>query len=314
MTACTTDGRVSRRRRVTLAIAAVVAIGAVCMTCTLQTRAARRHALPPSLIAFSRGEVVAGYGPDGVWLLDPRTSQARQLWAVAGGVGHRLAGDHAGREMAVTSEGRLAILSLTSGRAHFVGGLPAGLDWPSWSPAGDAVVVQTTDPSSRLFVVQLDADRRRGRARALTPGPEDKQPDWSQIRDVIAFSKEGDIWTVRPDGSEPTNVTGGGGEYVLRAPRWAPDGRRIGATGLVRGTMGLHLISYPGGDIRALTAGIISGHSWSPGGTHMVFSRKGALFSVDVATGEEVRLTAGRRRLDWAWECDEYPEWLATRQ
>jgi Tol biopolymer transport system component len=50
-------------------------------------------------------------------------------------------------------------------------------------------------------------------------------PDNSTASGILAFSKDGDIWTMRPDGSSLTRLTTD--PAVDRAPSWSPDGTKI---------------------------------------------------------------------------------------
>lgn len=45
----------------------------------------------------------------------------------------------------------------------------------------------------------------------------------------IVFSKDGDLWTINPDGSDPTQLTTG--DRVDWRPKWAPDGSMIAFNG-----------------------------------------------------------------------------------
>ena len=78
-----------------------------------------------------------------------------------------------------------------------------GGDRPSFGPKGDAVVfhVQTKDGIS-LWIVDSDGyDPRLLYPPAGTQNPDASRPDWSWS-ETIAFSNHGEIWTVRPVGTE----------------------------------------------------------------------------------------------------------------
>lgn len=71
--------------------------------------------------------------------------------------------------------------------------------WPSFSPDGKQVVF-TLD--NALYVMNSDGtDVKRLYPDKETSGVSATRPDWSWNPDAIAFARNGEIWTVHPDGS-----------------------------------------------------------------------------------------------------------------
>lgn len=92
-------------------------------------------------------------------------------------------------------------------------------------------------PDGRQIVFDLLGDLYTlniygGHARAITHGlPFDSQPTYSPDGRWIAFlsdrSGAENLWVVRPDGSEPRQVSFGDDETVLVSPAWSPDGKAL---------------------------------------------------------------------------------------
>jgi WD40-like Beta Propeller Repeat len=80
-----------------------------------------------------------------------------------------------------------------------------------WSVDGRAVYAYR----HRLHVLGADGSDRR-----LTRGD---HPSWSPHGGRIAFSRDGDLYTIRSKGGRPQRLTHRGGEW----PAWSPDGRKI---------------------------------------------------------------------------------------
>jgi WD40 repeat protein len=142
--------------------------------------------------------------------------------------------------------------------------------------------------------------------------------DWSPDGQQIAFGAgvdlNAELYVVAADGTGLRRLTDDGASDVL--PRWSPDGTRL-AFASDRGVslrmpvaeLELWILDLASGRTRALThgAGDVLGHSWSPDGEDIVYSRTdvddragGDLWVIDVDTGRVERLAEG----EFAW-----PEW-----
>lgn len=89
---------------------------------------------------------------------------------------------------------------------------------PSWSPDGTQIVFEISDRgTSRLWIVEVALPERTYVAEGSDPA---WSPDGARIAYVVGF----DLWTVRPDGTDPKQVTTG---LVARSPSWSPDSRWI---------------------------------------------------------------------------------------
>jgi serine/threonine protein kinase len=122
---------------------------------------------------------------------------------------------------------------------------------PSWSPDGTEIAFtslrmdinpQNGEGSSELEIVSAGG----GEPRRVF-GNDVVQPVWSPHRRRIAFARRGgagrstDIWTIRPDGSDPVGLTPD--QPIDWNPVWAPDGAHLYFLSDRSGTMNLWRIA-----------------------------------------------------------------------
>jgi TolB protein len=190
-----------------------------------------------------------------------------------------------------------------------------------------------------IFVMNADGKLAH---RLTTPsGSGDIQPDWSRDGSLIVFQREYsdkpyEIWTVRPDGSEPTLVDPDcppglppGDICEESSPAWSPDGRFIAfswAYGKVRPVLGedtievaaIGVMDADGGNVRQVTQRVRPTHSedgepvWSPDGKQIAFVRlnitarpraRTAIFVVNADGSGLKRLTP------WSLNGKDHPDW-----
>jgi TolB protein len=116
---------------------------------------------------------------------------------------------------------------------------------------------------------------KEGRLNQLTENPGDSQPDFSADGRTIVFSRGGDIYSVRADGSGERMLTSG--PELDERPVFSPNGRivafeRRAAAGAARD---LYTVRATGGAVHALTSTAADEHeaSFSDDGCMIVFVR-----------------------------------------
>jgi WD40-like Beta Propeller Repeat len=96
-----------------------------------------------------------------------------------------------------------------------------GLTQPSWMPNGGLVAAGDGDSKRGLWLVEPGFRNMRrlldGYDVAMTPAV-------SADGRMVAFSKDGEIWSCTIDGARPTKLAFGSG-VDARFPAWSPDGR-----------------------------------------------------------------------------------------
>lgn len=170
------------------------------------------------------------------------------------------------------ADGSNRVLSAYTGQ--FGGGVA------SWSPDGSMLVFDKTrfGQSQGLYLINADGT---GETRIYNSpsGYMPLWPDWSPDGDWIAFEQAplsstiGEIWRVKPDGSDAERLTTGGG----RCARYSPDGSMIAFWRNPTGSDSyLCVMDADGSDVERVTPTGIrfagdGGLSWSPDGTELVY-------------------------------------------
>ncbi len=134
---------------------------------------------------------------------------------------------------------------------------------------GNPEVRQLTSEEGGLFAV------KDGRLNQLTEDPADTEPSFAPNGRQIVFTRDGDIYSVRADGSGLRALTGG--PSIDTAPKVSPNGRAVlferrSSSGEPRD---LFTVGSGGGGLRALTDTPQDEHeaSFSPDGRAIVFVR-----------------------------------------
>jgi Tol biopolymer transport system component len=170
----------------------------------------------------------------------------------------------------------------------------------AWSPDGRRVAFTTEGKdTSALYLANADG---AGRRRLFSSGTRESYPDWSPDgRRILFVSDSGghsDIYVREVDGTGLRALTHEAGRNSW--PSWSPDGRQIAFMSDRTGKWQLFIMHADGSDPRRLTHTATNEFNpeWWPDGRRLVFesTRNGGgkddIYSIDVASGRETRLTA----------------------
>jgi TolB protein len=199
-------------------------------------------------------------------------------------------------ELSVSQEGPVRGQPVWRNRRELVTmSLPALL--PAYTPDGTRLAFTL---SGEIWAVGLGR-QSVVRRLALDAG----YVDWSRDGRRMAFVRRGRVFVATADGRVLADISHGKADI---APKWAPNGRRIGFTRLDDGVLRV-FISDPYGDVVRRMNGADAGAAyatWSPDGRKLAYckfvDRNWELVVRDLRSGREQRLT--RTATD-----ESYPAW-----
>ncbi len=131
---------------------------------------------------------------------------------------------------------------------------------PTWSPDGTHIAYYARDNQKGIYILDMQCFeypelKCDPLPVYLTSG--DSSPDWSPDGTQIVYEKEGNIFVVNSDGTEPSvNITSSM-SYCYN-PNWSPDGKRIVFSCYQADTHDVFVIKSNGSNLINLTNGISS--------------------------------------------------------
>jgi tricorn protease-like protein len=160
----------------------------------------------------------------------------------------------------------------------------------------EGVVLPPKAPEGGLFAV------RGGHLNQLTENPADAEPSFSRDGRTIAFSRAGDVFAVRADGSGLRRLTSG--SELDSRPQIAPNGRYVvfERAAFAGQPHDLHTVRTNGGPSHRLVGGSADEHeaSFAPDGRSIAFVRGDDVFRVLPSGRKLRRLTRSGAIDEWA--------------
>jgi|SRR5262245_4873155 len=179
---------------------------------------------------------------------------------------------------------------------------------PAWSPDGSKIAFHSNrDDNYEIYLMNADGSGQTNLTKESRA--EDASPSWAPDGSRIVFASEGDLYTMRADGSQQVRLTSGKTDDLF--PSWSPDGTKIALSAGVGSKSYIDVLNADGTGRRRLTRGGFEYEPrWSKDGSKIVYA--------DFATGlghivvmsadgmGATRLTGAPKRVDYdpSWSPD----------
>jgi Tol biopolymer transport system component len=179
---------------------------------------------------------------------------------------------------------------------------------PVWSPDGSKIAFHTNrDDNYEIYVMNADGSGQTNLTKESRS--EDASPSWAPDGSRIVFASEGDLYTMRADGSQQARLTSGKTEDQF--PAWSPDGTKIALAASVGSKTFIDVINADGtGRTRLTRGGLEVEPRWSKDGAKIAYADfKTGLGNIVVMNADgtgATRLTGVPKRADYdpSWSPD----------
>lgn len=179
------------------------------------------------------------------------------------------------------------------------------LAYPQWSPDGTQLIYHQHHSDDIWSIHRSRADGSQD-ARLTATDTRDAAPVWSPDGSQIAFSRDGDLWVMAANGSDPHLVLDD--PVMISGIDWSPDGTQFVFESDRHGNGEIYRAAIDGSQVQRLTddPGQDGWPRWSPDGSHIAFisDRDGDwdIYTMQADGSQLQRLT------DNEWE-DRGPAW-----
>ena len=171
----------------------------------------------------------------------------------------------------------------------------------AWSPEGTRIAFRSELPGpfgayGRIWIVNADGTGLRQLSPETADYKYDAQPSWSPDGTRVVFSRSGDLYAIKADGTGLVQILTC--PLGCDDPAWSPNGQRIAYQ---MGTSDAHwdvfTMNAGGGDIRRITSDVAQEEepTWSPDGTEIIYQRvvdgRFQLYRIAASGGASVRIS-----------------------
>ena len=179
---------------------------------------------------------------------------------------------------------------------------------PVWSPDGSKIAFHTNrDDNYEIYVMNADGSAQTNLTKES--GSEDAYPSWAPDGSRIVFASEGDLYTMRADGSQQARLTSGKTDDQF--PAWSPDGTKIALAASVGSKTYIDVVNADGtGRTRLTRGGLEVEPRWSKDSSKIAYADfKTGLGHIVVMNADgtgATRLTGAPKRADYdpSWSPD----------
>jgi DNA-binding SARP family transcriptional activator len=198
----------------------------------------------------------------------------------------------------------------------------------SWSPDGERIVFNagsssaaTPQEDQKLYIIDADGSDLR---QITSDAASDVEPAWSPDGQWIAFNRNGELWSIRPDGSEAQGLFGKAEKPCVGHLTWSPNSQQLAFVGYgctpVSAPEEIWVINRDGTDSRVVYSLSPRPQSaevlWSDDGQKILcahkYEDKGAVFLLISASGTGEQSTLDR--LPYWWHPSFWPQWGLTHK
>jgi Tol biopolymer transport system component len=179
---------------------------------------------------------------------------------------------------------------------------------PVWSPDGSKIAFHTNrDDNYEIYLMNADGSGQTNLTKES--GSEDAYPSWAPDGSRIVFASEGDLYTMRADGSQQARLTSGKTDDQF--PAWSPDGTKIALAASVGSKTYIDVVNADGtGRTRLTRGGLEVEPRWSKDSSKIAYADfKTGLGHIVVMNADgtgATRLTGVPKRADYdpSWSPD----------
>jgi Tol biopolymer transport system component len=179
-------------------------------------------------------------------------------------------------------------------------------DSPRWSPDGAQILFNSNrDGSHEVYVMNPDGSGQTRVSSIAGPNKDDSDPSWSPDGKKIVFISDRCVWTMKPDGTELTQLTTPPTESLCleSTPVYSPDGAKIAYVSNRDGDYEIYVMNADGTGQTRLTSNTVSDVSptWSPDGTRIAFVEDGnvVIMKLDGSDRTVIDLAKDVSTVDW---------------